>query len=236
MSVADRSHLRGWARASTSIRHQHPARQRRLAGWGRASFSRADVITAGSIAEVGALLSDPGAAQRGVLARGAGRSYGDAAQSTAGVVIDTTALTDVLEIDTERRLARVQAGVTYAALLGALASHGFTLPVIPGTRHVTIGGAIAGIGGAALAFDQHQFQSGMSGGRGFIALAAVIVSGRRPGRAVLACTAFALLDASQIIFQGKSRASHDLVTALPYIATLLSLTVLGRRQRSTVSV
>jgi simple sugar transport system permease protein len=101
---------------------------------------------------------------------------------------------------------------------------------------VTIGGAIAGIGGAALAFDQHQFQSGMSGGRGFIALAAVIVSGRRPGRAVLACTAFALLDASQIIFQGKSRASHDLVTALPYIATLLSLTVLGRRQRSTVSV
>src|SRR5262249_14150872 len=52
---------------------------------------------------------------------------------------------------------------------------------------LTLGGAICGLGGAALAYDQHQFQSGMSGGRGFIALAAVIVSGWRPARAVLAC-------------------------------------------------
>lgn len=98
---------------------------------------------------------------------------------------------------------------------------------------VTLGGAIAGIGGAALAFDQHQFQSGMSGGRGFIALAAVIVSGWRPGRAVLACAAFALLDATQIVLQGHSRASHDLVTALPYVATLVSLAVIGHRRRAT---
>jgi len=99
---------------------------------------------------------------------------------------------------------------------------------------VTLGGAIAGVGGAALAYDQHQFQSGMSGGRGFIALAAVILSGWRPGRAVLACAAFALLDASQIVFQGQSRASHDLVTALPYVATLVSLALLGRaRNRKT---
>ncbi len=94
---------------------------------------------------------------------------------------------------------------------------------------VTLGGAIAGVGGAALAFDQHQFQSGMSGGRGFIALAAVIVSGWRPGRAVLACAAFALLDATQIVFQGHGRVSRDLVTALPYVATLVSLALLGRR-------
>ena len=96
---------------------------------------------------------------------------------------------------------------------------------------VSFGGGIAGIGGAALAFDQHQFQSGMSGGRGFIALAAVIISGWRSGRAVLACAAFALLDATQIVLQGQSRASHDLVTALPYVATLVSLAVIGRRRR-----
>jgi len=101
---------------------------------------------------------------------------------------------------------------------------------------VSLGGCIAGVGGAELAYDQHQFQSGMSGGRGFIALAAVILSGWRPGRAVLACAAFALLDASQIVFQGSSRASHDMVTALPYVATLVSLAVLGRgRARSAVT-
>jgi ABC-type uncharacterized transport system permease subunit len=97
---------------------------------------------------------------------------------------------------------------------------------------VSIGGAIAGIGGAALAFDQHQFQSGMSGGRGFIAIAAVIISGWRPFRAAAACAAFALLDALQIVLQGQSRASHDLLTALPYVATLVSLAAIGHRARA----
>jgi ABC-type uncharacterized transport system permease subunit len=75
----------------------------------------------------------------------------------------------------------------------------------------------------------------MSGGRGFIALAAVIVSRWRPGRAVLACSAFALLDALQIVLQGQSRASHDLVTALPYVATLVSLALIGQRRRVAAS-
>jgi ABC-type uncharacterized transport system permease subunit len=99
---------------------------------------------------------------------------------------------------------------------------------------VTIGGALCGVGGAALAYDQHQFQSGMSGGRGFIALAAVIVSGWRPGRAVLACGIFAALDAVQILLQGQTHVPHDLLQAIPYVATLLALMVMGRR--STIHV
>jgi simple sugar transport system permease protein len=95
---------------------------------------------------------------------------------------------------------------------------------------VTLGGAICGLGGAALAYDQHQFGSGMSGGRGFIALAAVIVSGWRPGRAALACTLFAGLDAVQIVLQQGTRVPHDLVQALPYLATLLVLVAIGRRR------
>jgi general nucleoside transport system permease protein len=98
-------------------------------------------------------------------------------------------------------------------------------------RAVATGGCVAGFGGAALAFDEHQFQSGMSGGRGFIALAAVIVSGYRPGRAVLVCALFALLDAGQIVLQGEARVSHDVLTAAPYLVVLLSLAWLGRRRR-----
>jgi ABC-type uncharacterized transport system permease subunit len=94
---------------------------------------------------------------------------------------------------------------------------------------VSLGGAITGVGGAALAYDQHQFQSGMSGGRGFIALAAVIVSGWRPGRAVLACSIFAALDALQILLQGETRVPHDLLGAVPYVATLLALVAMGAR-------
>jgi ABC-type uncharacterized transport system permease subunit len=96
---------------------------------------------------------------------------------------------------------------------------------------VSFGGAICGMGGAALAYDQHQFQSGMSGGRGFIALAAVVLSGWRPGRALLACSAFACLDALQILLQSETSAAHDLLQAAPYVATLLALAFMGIRPR-----
>jgi ABC-type uncharacterized transport system permease subunit len=96
---------------------------------------------------------------------------------------------------------------------------------------VTIGGAVCGLGGVALAYDQHQFQSGMSGGRGFIALAAVILSGWRPGRVVVACTAFAALDALQILVQDQARGSSAYVAQmLPYLATLAALWVLASRR------
>ncbi len=93
---------------------------------------------------------------------------------------------------------------------------------------VAIGGALAGLAGAALAFDQHQFQSGMSGGRGFIALAAVVLSGWRPGRAALVCVAFAALDALQVVLQGHARALQDLVQMLPFVAALAALAFLSR--------
>lgn len=95
---------------------------------------------------------------------------------------------------------------------------------------VVLGGAICGLGGVALAYDQHQFQSGMSGGRGFIALATVILSGWRPARAVLACVLFAALDALQVVLQGHAKIPHDLVQMLPYVVTLIALVVVMRRR------
>ncbi len=95
---------------------------------------------------------------------------------------------------------------------------------------VTLGGAICGLGGVALAYDQHQFQSGMSGGRGFIALAAVILSGWRPGRMALACLAFAALDAVQIVVQDQARGAGFVAQMLPYVATLVALWVIARRR------
>ena len=95
---------------------------------------------------------------------------------------------------------------------------------------VSLGGAIAGLGGVALAYDQHQFQSGMSGGRGFIALAAVILSGWRPAGTAAACVAFAALDAAQIVVQEQARSAGYVAQTLPYAATLLALWVIARRK------
>jgi ABC-type uncharacterized transport system permease subunit len=95
---------------------------------------------------------------------------------------------------------------------------------------VSLGGAICGLGGVALAYDEHQFQSGMSGGRGFIALAAVVLSGWRPGRAAAACVAFAALDAVQIVVQEQARAAGYAAQMLPYLAALFALWAIARRR------
>lgn len=96
-----------------------------------------------------------------------------------------------------------------------------------------IGGALAGLGGVALAFDQHQFQAGMTGGRGFIALAAVVLSGWNARRAALACVAFAVLDAAQIALQNQGGAPPALLSTLPYVAAMIALVVVLRRGRGT---
>lgn len=94
---------------------------------------------------------------------------------------------------------------------------------------VVCAGLCAGMAGAWLAFDQHQFSSGMSGGRGFIALAAVIAGGWRPGRAAFACLVFGAAEAAQILFQDQHWVPHHLVQMLPYVVTLIALAgVIGR--------
>jgi simple sugar transport system permease protein len=118
---------------------------------------------------------------------------------------------------------------------GPLAARAAGLDVVwTRTLAVAIGGAFAGLGGAALAFELQQFQSGMTGGRGFMALAAVVLSGWRAGRAAAVCLAFAALDALQGVLQGHARALQDLVQMLPFVAALVALGLMrqGRSSRS----
>lgn len=117
--------------------------ERSLCGWGRAAHSRCAVVRALSAGEVADGLVGAARAGTGAIARGAGRSYGDAAQNGGGRVLDTTGMDGIVSIDRAGGLVRAQAGATVARLMAALAEHGLTLPVVPGTRHVTLAGAIA---------------------------------------------------------------------------------------------
>jgi decaprenylphospho-beta-D-ribofuranose 2-oxidase len=114
-----------------------------LSGWGATSTSRCRLLRAQDADDVVRIVQSRAIADAGLIARGAGRSYGDAASNDGGHVLDMTAYKRIVSIDRERGLVVAQAGVTLAELQAALAAHGQTLPVVPGTALVTLGGAIA---------------------------------------------------------------------------------------------
>ena len=78
-----------------------------------------------------------------VLAFAQGRSYGDTCLNNGGVLLDTTALSRVIDFDKESGTLRCEAGTTLAEILPLIVPHNWFLPVTPGTKHVSIGGAIA---------------------------------------------------------------------------------------------
>jgi decaprenylphospho-beta-D-ribofuranose 2-oxidase len=80
---------------------------------------------------------------RGGIARGLGRSYGDPAQNGGGAVIELEPRAHDIRIDDAAGTATVPAGVSLDALLRTIVPRGYFVPVTPGTRFVTVGGAIA---------------------------------------------------------------------------------------------
>jgi len=115
--------------------------RRALSGWGRATRSVASVVRPASAGDVAAALGEPG--MRGVLARGLGRAYGDAAQNGGGRVLDMTAFDAIRAFDDHHGRITVDAGASIAAIAARTLPRGWFPAVVPGTRWVTVGGAIA---------------------------------------------------------------------------------------------
>ena len=78
-----------------------------------------------------------------ILAVGMGRSYGDVCLLQAGTLLTTPNLDRLISFDAETGLLRCEAGVTLAEILDFAVPRGWFLPVSPGTKYVTVGGAIA---------------------------------------------------------------------------------------------
>ncbi len=108
-----------------------------LHGWGRTTPGISTVRHVSSEAEITATFESSGA----LIARGLGRSYGDAAQVSGGTVL-VSENTDVGPVDDEG-IIEIGAGASLDQLLTQCIPQGWFLPVTPGTRQVTIGGAIA---------------------------------------------------------------------------------------------
>lgn len=83
------------------------------------------------------------AAPTPMLPAGLARSYGDSCLNEDGTLLATPGLDRVIEFDRASGVIRCEAGMSLAALVGLALPAGWFLPVVPGTAHVTVGGAIA---------------------------------------------------------------------------------------------
>ena len=112
-----------------------------LTGWGRTAPTPATVVAVSGADDVAAALRC--ATPRGMVARGLARSYNDAAQNAGGHVVDMTAADRVLDVDLTTGEVEVEAGISLGRLMSLFVPMGLFVPVTPGTRYVTVGGAIA---------------------------------------------------------------------------------------------
>jgi decaprenylphospho-beta-D-ribofuranose 2-oxidase len=111
-----------------------------IAGWGGGPGASVTIVRPEGVGELRIALRS--AAHVNAVPRGMGRSYGDAAQISGGLVVVTTRLKRI-RLDAERGTVTAQAGVTIGELLREVVPAGWMVPVVPGTQHVTVGGAIA---------------------------------------------------------------------------------------------
>ena len=111
-----------------------------LTGWGRYQASEALVHPVTTLEQIQELVRAAGPGS--LIARGLGRAYGDAAQCAGAGVVDLAAL-DHIHLDPQSGTLTAGAGASFAAILREIVPAGFFLPVTPGTRNVTVGGAIA---------------------------------------------------------------------------------------------
>ncbi|MFP3915502.1 MAG: FAD-dependent oxidoreductase, partial [Actinomycetota bacterium] len=108
-----------------------------LSGWGGRPRSTARVVRPAGIEGIEQLpSSEP------IVPRGLGRSYGDAAQLAGGTVLDLTGMADI-DLDVAGGRVTTGGGASLAEVIDTVLPHGWFLPVTPGTRHVTVGGAVA---------------------------------------------------------------------------------------------
>lgn len=101
---------------------------------------------------------------------------------------------------------------------------------------LTATGVLAGLSGVLILSNAQSFSDQMTAGRGFIALAALILGGWRPWHALAACVMFGLFSALQLQMQGTQIIGADIPAdawkALPYVVTIIALAGLLGRHRA----
>ncbi len=112
-----------------------------LSGWGR--VPRVESVCLRPETRVDVLEALAGRDGGSLLGRGLGKAYGDAALNSGGLTLLTDRLDRMLEFDPDSGWLRCEGGVTVDDIIRTFLPRGFFPPVVPGTRFVTVAGALA---------------------------------------------------------------------------------------------
>ena len=117
------------------------SRSEGISGWGHFPRYECDLYRPEAIAELQALVESDSSAS--LIARGQGRSYGDAALNEGSGVVLQERLDRLLGFDAEKGVLHCEAGVTLAEIIDLFLPLGFFPAITPGTKNISLGGAIA---------------------------------------------------------------------------------------------
>jgi len=112
-----------------------------LSGWGRYPVATCRAYRPEARRDAAALLVS--APETSLIPRGLGRSYGDASLNAGAGVVLSDRLDRLLAFDEGQGILECEGGASLATIIATFLPRGYFLPVTPGTRHVTVGGAIA---------------------------------------------------------------------------------------------
>ena len=108
-----------------------------ISNWGKYPYVKAQILSTSNAAEVFAVIKE----EESIIARGNGRSYGDA--SLQKKIFSTLNLRQILRFDKDQGIIEAECGVLLSDILQKIVPEGFFLPVVPGTKYISLGGAIA---------------------------------------------------------------------------------------------
>lgn len=115
-------------------------RREDIVSWGRVARGPQRVARPRFADELSTLVATDDGSTR--LPFGLRRSYGDSCLNSSGALIDMTGLDRLIEFDVQSGVLRAEAGAPLTSILQLIVPHGWFLPTVPGTRYVTLGGAI----------------------------------------------------------------------------------------------
>ncbi|MGD9975672.1 MAG: FAD-binding protein [Desulfatirhabdiaceae bacterium] len=114
-----------------------PKKHHAVSGWGRYPVIHADINDVETVSRIAGLVTRPGHA----IAHGNGRSYGDSALQSH--IIRTIRLNKILDFEPDSGVVTCESGILLSELIDVFLPRGYFLTITPGTRWITVGGAIA---------------------------------------------------------------------------------------------